>query len=247
MYKAVSFNIQSWNVTDLRKEGFVDKIKKLNPDLIGLQEVTYVWDELVNKTFSEDYYVFGDFRFSSYNQHNEKNTVLVRKSIFNVLKTETFWLSDTPHKESIAKDCMYPRVCTYVVLEEKKTKKQFMFLNTHLDHLCDEGRENETRCFVEFIKTLKLPIVLVGDFNSQSFHKSYKLVNELLKDSKMCFENPDLSWTWHTYDENPTEEIIDYIFISEEIEPLKFNVDKNQYKGVDVSDHRAIALEFCLK
>lgn len=243
-YRVVSYNVQSWNVSEERKRALVENIKKLNPDLVGLQEVTYEWDSFLNENLGENYYIFGDFRFTNFHEWNEKNSILISKKLFDVIDYKTFWLSETPNVESIAKDCKYPRLCTYAIVEIKSSGKRFAFLNTHLDHISEDGRENEARYLAKFIKTINLPIILTGDFNSMQSQKSYNLINKILDDSKLCFDNPDLSWTWHSYNEPIVEEIIDYIFVNKFIKPLNYFVDKSLYRNKDISDHRAIALDF---
>ena len=47
--KFLSYNIQSWDVTDRRIKGIFDLIKRHNPDIICFQEVTVGWYSLLKK------------------------------------------------------------------------------------------------------------------------------------------------------------------------------------------------------
>lgn len=248
-FKIVTFNLQSWNISEERKEAVVSKLKSLSADLIGLQEVTPFWNKVVFENFSDEYYIIGDYRLESLEKDpwNEKSPILVKKSLFNVINNKTFWLSSTPEKESIAPECFYPRICTFAQLEIKENNKQFLFANTHLDHKGNVGRENECKYLIEFIKEkLNMPMLLSGDFNSESTDNSYIWITKFLKDSKFCFEPVDLTWTWHSY-EKPVEQIIDYIFINDYIAPISYTVDTDLYKEKDISDHHPVILEFEFK
>lgn len=47
----------------------------------------------------------------------------------------TFWLSETPEKVSRGWDADYNRICSWVKLRDRQSKKEFFYFNTHLDHM----------------------------------------------------------------------------------------------------------------
>ena len=90
----------------------------------------------------------------------------------------------------------WPRICSYVVLKDKSTGKQFAFFNTHLDHKSDEARTNGVKLIVSKIKELNLPVILMGDFNSTKQNMAYGVAKSYLTD---CNEKNDGSITFHLW------------------------------------------------
>lgn len=90
------------------------------------------------------------------------------KEKFVAHTTNTFWLSETPDTISKGWDAALNRVCTYVLLEDKKFKTKFWVFNTHLDHIGEVSRANSIKLIIAKIKELnsdKYPVIFMGDFN----------------------------------------------------------------------------------
>jgi endonuclease/exonuclease/phosphatase family metal-dependent hydrolase len=92
------------------------------------------------------------------------------KNKYKVLQQDTFWLSETPEKSTKSWDAAYPRIVTYGLFENIKTKKKIWVLNTHFDHVGVVARQKSAEIILKKIKQLQgkqnLPVVLTGDFNS---------------------------------------------------------------------------------
>ncbi len=173
--KVMSFNIQTENGTqvnfDLRAELFRDLLDQLQPDSIGMQEVTTGWIyRLNNFAFNDSYAGVGDARSPG----GEASSIYYRKDKFDLVDSGTFWLSDTPDKVGSAfPNANYPRICTWARLKDKATGFEYIHLNTHLDHNGNNNgtdgraiRTAQVRVILEFIQTLPdLPMVMTGDFN----------------------------------------------------------------------------------
>ena len=76
------------------------------------------------------------------------NAVFWNKTKFSAVEKNTIWLSETPEKESkytyTDKDGNHCeagcyRICSYVVLLNKQSGKNFIFLNTHLDNASEQA------------------------------------------------------------------------------------------------------------
>ncbi len=203
-----SLRVGSYNITvsfdssetwQNRKGDLVALIKSLNLDVFGLQEATPDQMRYFVESFPEFAFV-GEHRESD-RTSGEASPVCYRKSRFDVLKSGTFWLSETPDKpgsKSWRTAC--PRVCSWLVLKDKKTGEQFCFANVHMDHVSGEAREKGALLVVERMKEFGagLPIVFTGDHNCLENEKPELTVSKLLKDALYATKTPPKG-PWRTY------------------------------------------------
>ena len=170
--KVMSFNVQTENGTsvnfDLRAEMLRDLMDQLQPDSIGMQEVTTGWIyRMDNFAFNQSYAGVGEGRTPG----GEASSIYYRKDKFDLVGTGTFWLSETPDVAgSYLEASLYPRICTWAHLRDKVTGFEYIHVNTHLDHLGGSDgrtlRKAQTRVILEYLKTLPdVPMVMTGDFN----------------------------------------------------------------------------------
>ena len=188
--KVMSFNVQTENGTqvnfDLRAELLRDLMDQLQPDSIGMQEVTTGWIYRMDTfSFNNSYAGVGEGRTPG----GEASSIYYRKDKFDLVNSGTFWLSETPDQVgSSFAGANYPRICTWAHLKDKTTGYEYIHLNTHLDHNGNNSgtdgraiRTSQVRVILEFIQTLPdLPMVLTGDFN-QAFTSSKNNVYAMFK------------------------------------------------------------------
>jgi len=188
--KVMSFNVQTENGTqvnfDLRAELLRDLMDQLQPDSIGMQEVTTGWIYRMDTfSFNNSYAGVGEGRTPG----GEASSIYYRKDKFDLMNSGTFWLSETPDQVgSSFAGANYPRICTWAHLKDKTTGYEYIHLNTHLDHNGNNSgtdgraiRTSQVRVILEFIQTLPdLPMVLTGDFN-QAFTSSKNNVYAMFK------------------------------------------------------------------
>lgn len=67
-------------------------------------------------------------------EKGEFSPIFYNKSRVKMLKSGTFWLSETPEEVSKGWDGLCRRVCTWGLFQDKITKAKFYHFNTHLDH-----------------------------------------------------------------------------------------------------------------
>lgn len=152
-------------------------IESVNPDLIGTQEGVYdQLKDIANDLPQYDWIGLGRDGGS----RGEFMAIYYRKSRFEPLEYDHFWLSDTP--EVIASTTWgnsNRRMVTWVRFLDRQTQQQFYFVNTHFDHQIQEAREKSaalTRERIEAFNTT-LPILLVGDFNAVAgANKTYDIL-----------------------------------------------------------------------
>ncbi len=232
--KVMTYNIRlsvdsdkenSWNN---RKQETMALMSYYHPDYFGVQEA--VPQQMVDiKTALSDYDYVGVGRDDGKNQ-GEYSAIFYDKSKLDVLKSGTFWLSETPEKPSKGWDAAYNRVCTYALFKMKKTGKKFWAFNLHFDHVGDMARVNSAKLILEKIKAFNkenLPLTLTGDFNLTDDKEPIKIISHQLTDSFYHSQKPHYGskGTWQNFDTNtPSTERLDYIFV----------------KGFDVLSNRTI-------
>ena len=190
---------KSW---EYRDEYVFNMIKKHNPDVCGLQEVTPQMTQDIIDNLSEYTYIgYGRVSgnenpkkpLSEYTQYdNDEQTGLIYKtSKFDELKRGKFFLSDTPITPSKYEESDFNRLCAYVQLKDKETGKEFYFFSTHLDHPKDDSNRDEqcrikqATALVNNIRTFTdaTNVFIVGDFNSEKTEEAYPIVANEYNDS----------------------------------------------------------------
>lgn len=232
--KVMTYNIRlsvdsdkenSWNN---RKQETMALMSYYHPDYFGVQEA--VPQQMTDiKTTLTDYDYVGVGRDDGKNQ-GEYSAIFYDKNKLEVIRSGTFWLSETPEKPSKGWDAAYNRVCTYAFFKIKKTGKQFLAMNLHFDHVGDVARVNSAKLILEKIKELNpknLPLTLTGDFNLTDDSEPINIISKSLTDSYYHSKKPHYGpkGTWQNFDINtPSTERLDYVFV----------------KGFDVLSNRTI-------
>ena len=236
--KLLSYNLQSWDVTDRRIKGIIDLIKRHNPDVICLQEVTIFWYSRLRKEFKGIYYFTGRDRFygdkTQPKRDFERNCVLFKKDRFKPIKCRTYWLGPDINNPSKFEGAFFNRIFTTVILKDNKTKKKIQFISTHFDDRFPEIRAKQGEVLTNYVSKQKTPLVLAGDFNSEPKEDAYKSVSSVLKDVAKMFNEEGI--TYHAYYKY-SHERIDYVFINEQINIKSFKLVKDIYEGLPPSDH----------
>lgn len=170
--KVMTYNIRYDNPDDgvnawpNRLEKVIKLIATNNPDLIGVQEALHhQLDDMIKKL--PQYAYIGVGRDDG-KMKGEHSAILYRKDRFIIINQNTFWLSETPDVPgSKSWDAAITRVATWVKMKDLKTKKEFLMLNTHFDHVGVHARRNSAAMLVKEITILagNLPVIVTGDFN----------------------------------------------------------------------------------
>ncbi len=243
--RSMSFNLLCANVTKERAAAVIETIKKYDPDTVGVQEATPQWMDILRSCLT-GYEFIGKGREPD--GSGEYSAIGYKRSVFELIKTETRWLSDTPNIASKVEGSLCLRVYTYVTLKCKKCGKTITYVNTHFDHAEFLNSENTVRkkqaeYLSEFIKSLgNTYVILSGDFNSLPQDLS---INEI-KSSGLsnCSETATVSDTTPTF-ENYT---IDYIFAYKSLTDVsEYHVCYDKINGEFPSDHRPIFIDYKFK
>ena len=241
--RVMSCNLRCINPTDLGKKNWfyradlvLNGIEKEYPGVIGFQEATkwqykYLCDTLPQY---DSVITYRDNAFNS-----EGCPVLYRTDLYKLIEKGSFWLSETPDQMSKDWGAACYRICSYVILEDISSAKQFVVFNTHLDHVSDEARINGIAVVLEKIKEFgSLPSLIMGDFNAEEDSETYRAVTENFLDAKYQTENTMTSCTYQNFGEALDRNCIDYFMISKEgITVNSYKVLTDTYNGVYPSDH----------
>lgn len=212
-----------------------------NPDIIATQEGRY--DQL--KEFEKllgDYQIIDQHR--SWIKERMYPTIFVRKNIFEILKSEDLWLSETPDLAgSLSFGSAFPRLMTWMKVQPKNSKLNFLVVNTHLDHIKKETRAEQMKVLLQEIKRIKEPtsnLILMGDFNDSPDSEIRTILqNEIpdLKDTWKCFHSHEET-SHHTFNGLcPDGSRIDWILVQENLGIESCEMDKSQSEGRYPSDH----------
>jgi endonuclease/exonuclease/phosphatase family metal-dependent hydrolase len=242
-----------------RIEKVSDLIKKHNPDLLGVQEALHNQMMDLQKNLP-DYQFVGVGRDDG-KEKGEYSAIFYKKDKFEVLKQNTFWLSETPEiPGSKSWDAAITRVVTFAVLKEKSTGKSFIYANTHFDHIGKEARKNSANVIKAYLKGFiagstfnksekEIPILVSGDFNSEPTADPYLNMVDgkelVLTDARPA---TDLTGTFCGFEVGKIEcRTIDYIFHSAQWKASDYKVIQDHDGKFYPSDHLPVMASFTLK
>lgn len=246
-----TFNIRYDNPADslnnwqYRKDNVAEFIKKQGIDIVGMQEVLYNQLEDLKSRLPE-YAEVGVGREDGKTK-GEYAPLFYKKDRFEVLDSNTFWLSQYPDSVGfIGWDGACTRIATWAKLKDKKNGKVFMAVNTHFDHVGTEARRKSALLIIEKIKEIvgDQPAVLTGDFNVSDQSEAYETIttNEfVLKDAyKEAAQREGVSYTFHDFGRIPADscEKIDFIFVAPQIKVQDSYIPQEAKQAGDfLSDH----------
>lgn len=188
-------------------------------DIFGTQEVCH--DQLMDMLERlPDYDYIGVARDDGATA-GEYSPIFYRKNRFNVLKSGTFWLSETPEKVSYGWDADCRRVCSWAQLQDKQSGKTFWFFNTHMDHKGIKAREEGAKLLIAKIREMCKEddkVILTGDFNVAQGSTPYNTFVEsrFMKDAyDMATVKFAPAGTFNDFNTSrDSEKRIDHIFVS---------------------------------
>ena len=247
----MTFNMRYDNPEDgqnnwrFRRERVAGVIKAQEVDVLGTQE-------LLSNQFNDlsglltGYQGVGVGRLDGV-ESGEYCAVFFRKDRFTLLDSGTFWLSETPEVVgSLGWDGACERIATWVVLRDRDGRELF-FIDTHLDHVGQVARDEGVSLLMKRIETLSggRPVILTGDFNSEP---GSSVVAHVQKDGvqldakAIAAQRSGTDWSFSDFGQIPEAErpLLDYIFVSGDIEAVRYEVLPDTFDGGYVSDHAPV-------
>ena len=128
-------------------------MSKEKPDIIGMQEVLWHQYQAMDSVH-EGYSSVGVGRDDGA-RGGEMNPVFFRKERFDLVRTLTFWLSETPDLPgSRGWGASLPRIVTWLELVDKNSHEHFYFFNTHFAHDSDSARIMSSRILLKEVEKI---------------------------------------------------------------------------------------------
>lgn len=230
------------NMWNDRKQAVTNLIVFHEFDIFGIQE-GFIDQVIDMQNQLPDYAYIGVGRDDG-KQKGEHSAIFYKKDRFKLVKSGTFWLTEKnisfPNK---GWDAALPRICTWGVFKDKKNGKEFIFMNTHFDHVGVLARTESAKLILEKAKELAkgLPLILTGDFNINQQNEAYFTLAKsgVVKDTydlaPIKYEPNSTFNGWGKGIKN--NERIDHIFVTKPFEVLKYGILTDTYMGKFPSDH----------
>lgn len=251
-YQFATYNIKfddlydSENLWKDRSSHLINLMQFHKMDLIGTQEGMKNQLDEISSTLKYPY--IGQSREED-GIKGEFSAIFYNPKKFTLLESNTFWLSPTPDKASKGWDAALNRICTYGKFEDENGQ-QFHVFNIHYDHVGQKAREESSKLVLDKIKSINVentPVILMGDFNVEKDNKAYEIiVKSDFKDSKNLSQSTPYGaiGTFNGFNwEKKPERIIDYIFVNQGIEVLRYGILTDHYGLKYPSDHFPVMIE----
>ncbi len=227
--RTLTYNIRYDNPADgdnawpNRRAAVVALLQQYVPDLIGLQEVRKAQlDDLAA--------ALGDFAWVGVGRDDgqtqgEYAPIFYRRDRFELLASNTFWLSTTPEQPgSLGWDAACVRIATWARLRDQTNGTTLLMLNTHFDHRGEQAQVESAHLLRSFLHAYPQPIpaIITGDFNCTPQSLPYTLLTMTsdtagfpLLDSQLYTQTPHRGpmATYNTNFADPLHGKIDFIFV----------------------------------
>ncbi len=223
-----------------------------NFDILGTQEgYKNQLDDIINALPQYSRYGVGR---NDGKDKGEHSAIFYKKDEFYLLNKGDFWLSETPDKPGLGWDATCcNRICSWIYLQHKKSKKKFYFFNAHYDHQGVLARKESSKLILQKIKEIagKEPVIFTGDLNGSHSSEPYQIIitSNILKDTYKEVKYPYANNASHNAfgaHKNRTD-IIDHIFITNHFTASRWGVLTDTYHGKFPSDHFPVLADVTLK
>lgn len=248
----MSYNIRTSNANEKdgihgwenRKEAAVKMLLNERPDVVGMQEVMPDQETYFREHLAPTYDGVAKGRDPG-TKSDEACAIFYRTDKYELIRTNTFWLSETPDIPSRGWDAKFKRIVTYVFLKDKKTNQQYLVFNTHLDHIGVIAREKSLELIADSAIAIggdTIPMFVMGDLNLTPDAPELAPMWNTMKLAQREAPVTDTLYTYHGYMRDNSK-MIDYIFYRNAF-VLKFRILRDGYGVPYLSDHYPIVATF---
>jgi len=238
--------VDSANAWPNRASYVFDYINGVKPDLLGMQEVLLHQYQELDSALT-DYTSVGVGR-SDGGKGGEMNPVFFKKERFDMVRTKTFWLSETPDSAgSKAWGAGLPRIVTWVELVDKRNHERLYFFNTHFAHDSDTARINSAKLLLMAVDSITgvTPFIVTGDFNMDENSEGYSILTgpyesvPLFVDTYTISQRAPqgLTYTFNGFRYEPGDARIDYVFVRNGMKVMEHETPELTDFDIFISDH----------
>lgn len=241
-HRILSYNLYSPRPDDARRDRVLSVIRRISPDVMGLQEITPVWKEILEKAFGRQYAFVGEAREEG--RDCEYAPVLYNRRKYDCLDWKTYWLSDTPEQPSKLEFSKYYRICTVAKLKRKADGETLLFASVHMDYVLEAAAEQAKILLNILDRYERMPSVICGDFNCNSESDAYATLassrfRNVAEIAEMTVITPTFTAFGKRYD------TIDFVF-TDQIGAKCFLVPEVKVNGEYPSDHNPLICDFSI-
>lgn len=244
----MSYNIRSSvkneqdgeNGWEYRKAAAVKMLLAEKPDIVGMQEEMPDQEAYFREHLAPLYDGVAISRDPA-NREDEACAIFYRTDKFDLVGTNTFWLSETPGVPSRGWDGKYKRIVTYVHVRDKQTGQLYLVFNTHLDHKGVVAREKSLALIADSALAIggdTIPMFVMGDLNVTPDAPELAPMWRTMKLAQREAPVTDTLYTFHGYKPDKGK-MIDYIFYRN-ASALEFRILREGYGVPYLSDHYPI-------
>ena len=178
-------------------------IKKVDADIVMLQEITPETKKMISKSFPEYKCVaLAKHKYSEGGSYNSGNMTMLRKGMFKNIKHKGLFLAKTPNVFSLTNCVLIDKVMDdkgKQVMEDKDKQvkdklkdklkdDELTIVNVHLDWEFESIREKEAMALNKYVAKHK-KCIIAGDFNTNAdvTHNKFKNFVSVVKKEKSTF------------------------------------------------------------
>lgn len=214
------------------------------PTIVGIQEAMPEQYDAVQTGLGSAYNFVGTGRRTD--GTGESDPLFYDTERLELLDSEQFALSETPHTPgSTSWGNMVPRILISANFRDLATGMTFVAINTHWDHMSRKSRLLSANMVRNLAGTDSLPVVVLGDFNTDTGTKPYEALTRggVLLDA---WETADdhLSPKWGTFPHYREPQLgrkrIDWVLTTPTVSVLRTGVNTTTYDGGWPSDHAPV-------
>lgn len=238
-----------------RRNAVAQCINAADPDILGLQEVEAVQADWLRESFP--HYAFHGVGRIDGVRKGEFAPILYRADRYEPQDSGHFWISTTPDVPgSKSWNTACERMASWVRLRDRASKHELLVINTHLDHVSAQAREQGVKMIRERAEQLPrqpdathIPVIITGDFNTSAdgplgvhlcsgdsapdaagfaLRDAYRVGDPTADGDEATFN----AWTPRTDGDR-----IDWIFATPSFDVVSVTIDRHMPEGVLPSDH----------
>jgi endonuclease/exonuclease/phosphatase family metal-dependent hydrolase len=255
--RVMTFNVRFDNPADgpdawsERRERVAATIRDARVDLMGVQEALPHQLAEIEALLPELAW-FGVGRNAELS--GEYSAIFYRADRFEILESDTFWLSETPSVAgSKSWDAAIERIVTWGRLRDRRSGQVFHVFNTHFDHVGEISRQESARLLVQKVGEIAgplAPVVLTGDFNATPDSEPIGILmgeggfSDARARSQTAPRGPDS--TWNAFRAIVPGRRIDFVFVRGGIDVRSHEIVDRTFDGRFPSDHFPVVAELGL-
>ena len=250
-FSIMSFNLRFDNEEDgenkwsNRKAACLIMLNEYEPSIFGIQEGLYNQVSFLDENLPKYSYI-GVGRDDGYSG-GEYSAIFYSKEQFDLIKSQNFWLSETPEYSSLGWDANNIRCVTWAHLKDKLHNDKSVFIfNTHFDHKGQVSRVESAKLLVNKIQEITDDndvVFITGDLNVLIRNKALTPIIKQFYSARRFAKYTDNIKSFNFFGRWYLSRNIDFIFYKN-AQALSFRTVSEDYGVPYISDHYPIITHF---